>query len=506
MKIPKVNISSQFKHQFDLLSTNTPEYEVTVPWIVENVLGHLPQQTHFIDIGAGRGNLAKPLSEHFDRTTVIEPNTLYHDELMEWAKQTGRTFEGKNTDWLSADMEGNKADFILMSHIMYYVAKPDWMRFIRKAYEILNPNGAIVIVLNTLDNGVADMYKQFLPPSEWQEIAAAESMYKTLVNDGFAYSNVDFMYFESNIFADTLEDTYNLMEFLLLHRVKFEDPQSHNKRKEYAESNLWDGKRFAIRSDAGLITIQKRSKLYKSQFDLLSFHTTEYDHMREYFRSEIFSRLPEKGHFLDIGAGRGNYARPFSQEFTQTTIIEPNDIYFQEILDWAIEGGIHISGHNAGWLEVDFEHTVDLILMSHMLYYVPESDRLAFIQKAYEHLKPGGYLVIVLNSEGCGIRKVYKEFYPSELYDAMPYGEQIAGMLRDNGYSNVMQEVFPAEITVPTYNDMCQLIDFLLLRKVTFETEEIIQRRNVFIATNLVQGKQFIIDSEGTRVIVHKPM
>ena len=59
----------------------------------------------------------------------------------------------------------------------------------------------------------------------------------------------------------------------------------------------------------------QRNALYKSQFDSLSENTTEYREMRQLFETEIFPKLPSMKRFLDIGAGRGNYARPFSLLF-----------------------------------------------------------------------------------------------------------------------------------------------------------------------------------------------
>lgn len=248
----------------------------------------------------------------------------------------------------------------------------------------------------------------------------------------------------------------------------------------------------------------KRNRLYKEQFDLLSFHTTEYDDMRDFLRTEIFPKLPAMEHFLDIGAGRGNYARPFSQEFEQTTIVEPNEVFCEEILAWAAQNRSSIESHNGEWQSVDFRAKVDLILMSHMLYYVPKKERMAFIRKAYNQLKPGGYLLIVLNSEDCGIRKVYEAFYPEDLYEAMPYGEEIAAMMRGEGYPDVEEQLFPAEITVPTMEDLYSLIDFLLLRKIPFDTEEMIMRRQKFIEDNLIRNGDLVVDSEGTIVTVKK--
>lgn len=249
----------------------------------------------------------------------------------------------------------------------------------------------------------------------------------------------------------------------------------------------------------------ERNILYKAQFDSLSENTTEYRDMRIFFEQEIFPQLPNMGHFLDIGAGRGNYARPFSLLFERTTVIEPNDVFFQEIVDWSKDVGSNIQAYQADWHELAFDDKADLVLMSHMLYYVDKDKRSDFIRKAYTQVKSGGMMIIVLNAEQSGIREVYKAFYPQDLLEAMPYGEEIAGMLRAEGYPNVEEKPFPALISLPNREEMAQLIDFLLLRRVPFDDVTNHQRREDFIDKYCFKDGQYFMDSNGTVVIVRKP-
>jgi SAM-dependent methyltransferase len=249
----------------------------------------------------------------------------------------------------------------------------------------------------------------------------------------------------------------------------------------------------------------ERNALYKAQFDSLSENTTEYRDMRQFFEDKIFPDLPALSHFLDIGAGRGNYARPFSLLFEQTTIVEPNEVFVNDTLDWAKEAGSNLRAFNASWQDLVWQGgETDLVLMSHMLYYVPKMQRLTFIRKAYETLKRGGLLLIVLNSDICGIRDVYKAFYTKDLLDEMPFGEEIAALLRAEGYPNVEERIFPAVITLPSREEAAQLIDFLLLRRVPFNDEESIAKREAFIDANLLHDSKYQMDSQGTIVILRK--
>jgi SAM-dependent methyltransferase len=247
----------QFKQQFDLLSTHTPEYEFTVPYIVEHVVNHLPQREHFIDIGAGRGNLSKPLSKHFRESSIVEPNKLYYQEVLAWAANHKVAVIGYNETWLNVDFEGKYGDLFLMSHVLYYVPTDYWLTFINKAYEALNPDGCIVIILNSLTNDVTRLYKEFLQPHEWWEIASAEAVGAMLRREGYFLEG---MKFKSNIYADTAEEIHQLIDFLLLGRAKFDNATINQRRESYAEAHLKKGSGYVIHADAGLIIVKKESK------------------------------------------------------------------------------------------------------------------------------------------------------------------------------------------------------------------------------------------------------
>lgn len=245
----------QFKRQFDLLSTNTPEYEFTVPYIVENAVARLPHRRHFVDVGAGRGNLMKPLSKHFAVSSAVEPNELYHRELVEWARASGTKVSAYNQSWLDVELD-DCADLFLMSHVLYYVPREEWLAFIDKAHGLLRPGGRIVIILNSLTNDVTKLYREFLKPDEWREIASAEAIGEMLQAEGY---DAEASMFTSNIYAGSREDVHQLIDFLLLGRARFDDPAAQDHRAAYADARLRmsDGEGYAIRADAGLITIAR---------------------------------------------------------------------------------------------------------------------------------------------------------------------------------------------------------------------------------------------------------
>ena len=84
---------------------------------------------------------------------------------------------------------------------------------------------------------------------------------------------------------------------------------------------------------------------------------------------EVIARLPDRQRFLDIGAGGGHLTIPVAQQFEKTTIIEPNikqaERFCRQYPAFCV--------HNGSWTESNLnDECFDLILCSHVLYYIPE--------------------------------------------------------------------------------------------------------------------------------------
>ncbi len=244
----------------------------------------------------------------------------------------------------------------------------------------------------------------------------------------------------------------------------------------------------------------KQDNLYKEQFDLLSYGTNEYEQSADFIINTILPKLPNQKNFLDIGAGSGNLSKPIAPFFQQTTVVEPNSFYYAELLEWSSSNNVQMDGFNGDWLESQLNVSADLTLLAHVLYFVAPEKRADFIRKAYDCVKPGGYMVIILISVTSGITQLYRGLLADADYRDMPSIESVAVDLHAQGYELTHLDLFDADIQLPTRQDLIQLIDFVAMEKVDFSTQEC----EAYIDRHLRNGDAYAINSNIGVLTIHK--
>nr|VFJ89532.1 MAG: Methyltransferase domain-containing protein [Candidatus Kentron sp. LFY] len=151
-----------YKEQFDLLTVNTNEYEQCISFIEQKILPTLPRQNCFLDIGAGRGSITKALSPKFNKTIIVEPNTFFFKEVIDWATETGVKMDGFNADWFSVDFPDSDIDLTMISYVLHYIPVERRFQFVRKAYDTLKPGGYLVILLASATSGSHHLWRHLL--------------------------------------------------------------------------------------------------------------------------------------------------------------------------------------------------------------------------------------------------------------------------------------------------------------------------------------------------------
>jgi SAM-dependent methyltransferase len=171
---------------------------------------------------------------------------------------------------------------------------------------------------------------------------------------------------------------------------------------------------------------------------------------------KVIAALPNRRKFLDVGAGGGHLTIPVAQQFEKTTIVEPNQLQAQLFLRRSPAFCIL----NAGWTDVNIgDECFDLILCSHVLYYIPEGTWVAIIEKMYRHLSKGGCIIIVLQSP---LGEVARFFSSLTTYD-VPIIELTRDIIERYGDDAVELRYFQNEIVCDSRDDMVEIGLFLLL-------------------------------------------
>jgi len=194
---------------------------------------------------------------------------------------------------------------------------------------------------------------------------------------------------------------------------------------------------------------------YQRQLDLFSRCSTEKG-IELVKIGEAIAGIPQRRCFLDIGAGCGNLTIPVSQSFVETTVVEPN----QKQAAFFKRRCPSFTVYNDIWEKIDLgAKRFDLILCSHVLYYIEEGHWLSTIDKMYRHLEEKGRLVIVLQSPIGQVADFFNQF---TRYDVNVI-ELWRDLIQRYGDDAVDVRYFMNEIYTENLDDMVTIGLFLLL-------------------------------------------
>jgi SAM-dependent methyltransferase len=225
---------------------------------------------------------------------------------------------------------------------------------------------------------------------------------------------------------------------------------------------------------------------YQRQLDIFARCCTE-KRIELLHVGEVIATLAHRQRFLDIGAGGGDLTIPVSQSFRETHIVEPNArqaaMFRRRYPKFIV--------HEGTW-----EQTVltgerfDLVLCSHVLYYIPAGAWMPTIQKMYGHLEDGGAIAIVLQSPLGEVADFFNHF--------ASYDVEVLGLWRDlvrlYGDDTVNVRYFFNEIFTRTLDEMTTIGLFLLLDLRYKEREREIRR--YFRQRHKVPGGYRLIQDE----------
>ena len=132
----------EYKKQLALFTSCSTEKGIELVKVGE-VISSLRHRRRFLDVGAGGGDLTIPISQSFTETTVVEPNA----QQAAFFRRRCPDFTIYNHSWEDVDPGSGLFDFILCSHVLYYIAEGRWLNMINKMHLHLEDGGCIAIVL-----------------------------------------------------------------------------------------------------------------------------------------------------------------------------------------------------------------------------------------------------------------------------------------------------------------------------------------------------------------------
>jgi precorrin-6B methylase 2 len=235
--------NAEYQRQLALFARCSAEKGIELVRIGETIaeLGH---RRYFLDIGAGGGDLTIPASQSFAHTTVVEPN----EKQASYLSRRCPDFEIYNDLWRNVDLGSRRYDFILCSHVLYYIGQSEWLTTIEKMHTHLERGGRIAIVLQSPIGEVADFFNQFAH----YDVQILE-LWRDLIQR-YGDGATEVRYFINEIRTETLEDMVTIGLFLLI------DPrfkEFKDEIRQYFESHQKVAEGYRLMQDEILLVVKK---------------------------------------------------------------------------------------------------------------------------------------------------------------------------------------------------------------------------------------------------------
>ena len=230
----------QYHHAFQVFLDHTDQKVKALAWL-ENRVASLPSRRVLIDAGAGTGQLTAWVGESFERIIAIEPNTSLRDDLR------------KNCP--KADISGAmlldaqpaaRGDFILCSHVFYYIEAAQWLPHLEKLASWLSDQGVLAIALQNSGTDCQRMVQHFF--KQRFDLAALSRDFESRHAKEFQVK-IDTV--DAWIATPAFTEAYIIAEFML-NLLPMPNPPARLELEDYVRKNLADGKggyRFSCHQD-----------------------------------------------------------------------------------------------------------------------------------------------------------------------------------------------------------------------------------------------------------------
>lgn len=199
------------KHYLDTLKLvldSTNETENRIIFFQEKILPQTEYKRRLLDVGPGNFALTKTLIPGFQHLTAVDANEHILNEMSEHLPPD-MEYNIIASQVESAQLEAGYYDLAVLAHILYYIDYQNWMQVIKKAYQSLNDNGKLVIVLGGDERQKAELIQYF-----GGQTIQTNSLAMQCVNT-FGHSKVSLYSSEEAFFAKTQQTMLHIAAFML---------------------------------------------------------------------------------------------------------------------------------------------------------------------------------------------------------------------------------------------------------------------------------------------------
>lgn len=233
------SLGPAYSQAFAVFLAHTDQKTNANAWLASQV-SRLARRNVFIDAGAGTGKLTAWLQPHFQQTIAIEPNSSLREELQ--ATCVGAQVVA--TPIVEAQPDA-LADFILCSHVFYYIDRHHWGANLQALTRWLAPGGVLAIALQNPDTDCMRMLRHFT--GEAFDLA---SLGTACGNSAAEQFEVRIETVEAHVQTDSSQAAYTIAEFMM-NLLPLAEPPRRMVLQQYVDTHFrsQDGYRFSCHQD-----------------------------------------------------------------------------------------------------------------------------------------------------------------------------------------------------------------------------------------------------------------
>jgi hypothetical protein len=197
-----------------------------------------------------------------------------------------------------------------------------------------------------------------------------------------------------------------------------------------------------------------QSPEYHEAFQIFLDHTDQKLKAQKVL-SDLIDRLPSRRVLIDAGAGNGKVTSWFTERFGRTIAIEPN-ASLRHDLQRACPAAQLIPEQI---LNADIETTGDLILCSHVFYYIDASEWMQTLARLTSWVAPGGLLVLVVQNHNTDCMRMLNHFLGRRFLVSL-----LARQFQEErpGSYDVQIDTSSAQIETPDFRAAYAIAEFML--------------------------------------------
>ena len=197
-----------------------------------------------------------------------------------------------------------------------------------------------------------------------------------------------------------------------------------------------------------------QSEAYREAFKVFLQHTDQKVNARAWL--ERFTQsLPQREVFIDAGAGTGQLTSWIAHEFERTIAIEPN-AYLREEFKKNFPDCQLLSGFITETMPPE---KADLVVCSHVFYYIDPAEWMLNLETLVSWLKPEGVVLVILQNPQTDYNRMMNHFLGKH-FDLAPLGEQFQRK-RGKDFS-VKVDIVHAHFTAPDFRSAYTVVEFML--------------------------------------------